>query len=147
MTATLEKWTSTTVRFEQDYNTDLDWFWIVILVIFIIIHVVALFLTVWKLYCWCVLYPIDGSGTGAIFYGIIRFVYYVLESWTTVVFWFLFGVSFYWFVFFKLQNAAHVLTPSLHLSYKKNWMRFDILFGIMASLKLIVMVLKVFFQA
>ena len=93
------------------------------------------------------MYPIDGSGTGAIFYGIIRLVYYIIESWTTCVFWFLFGVSFYWFVFFKLENAAHILTPSIHLKYQTNRMRFDIVFGIMASLKLIVMVLKVFFQA
>jgi len=102
MTSTLKTVSTTTVAFETLYTTNTDTFWIVILVIFIIINIIAVLLTVWKLYSWCVLYPIDGSGAGAVFYGILRLVFFIVESWTTLIFWFLFGACFYWFVFFKL---------------------------------------------
>jgi len=102
MTATFSTLSTTTVYYFTEYTTDTNNFWIVTLIIFIICNIVAVLLIIWKIYSWCVLYPIDGSGVGAIFYGLIRFSFFVVESWTTIMFWFIFGVCFYWFVFFKL---------------------------------------------
>ena len=69
---------------------------------FIFTNVVAVLLTVWKLYVWFSLYPIDGSGSGAIFHGVIRIFFFFIESWTTMTFWLLVCGCGYWFIFFKL---------------------------------------------
>ena len=102
MTTTLNTVSTTTVSYITEYTTNTDKFWIVVLVLFIIFHVIIILLIIWKIYSWCVLYPIDGNGVGAIFYGVIRIAYFIVESWTTIMFWFLFGGCFYWYVFFKL---------------------------------------------
>jgi RsiW-degrading membrane proteinase PrsW (M82 family) len=147
MTSTLNtKSTTTTVGYITEYTTDTSTFWITTLIIFIIIHIIAVLLVIWKIYLWCLLYPIDGSGVGAIFFGFIRMAFFIIESWTTVIFWFIFGACFYWFVFFKLQVSAYVLLPSLEESlFADNQMRFQIVFGIMTSLKVILNVMRVFF--
>ena len=116
-----------------------------VLWIFIVVNVLSLVLTVYKMYLWFVLFPIDGSGPGAIFYGIIRIVFYFLESWTTLVFWFCFGCTSYWFIFFKMQDNVFTFMPERG-DYVNQLMRFDIVFGIMMGLKLIVMLIKIFFQ-
>lgn len=146
--ADIEEKTSTSVKFESEYVGDLGTFWKVILWTFVALHFLGLALVVWKLYCWFVLYPIDGSGTGALFYGIVRFTFYVIETWSTLVYWFLFAACAFWFIFFKLQNNAHILMFTLDDAYYPTHLRrFDIVFGIMMGLKMIVFFLKIFFQA
>ena len=50
------------------------------------------------------------------------------------------GLAGYWFIFYKLENRAYVLLP---LGYwRPIYRNFDILFGLLASAKLIVIFLK-----
>lgn len=57
-------------------------------------------------------------------------------------FWFLFGVQAYWFFFFKIQNRAFSLLGSVqdHWWYGR---RFDITFGLVASIKMLLMWYKI----
>lgn len=52
----------------------------------------------------------------------------VISCWFgKVMFWFLFGISAYWFIFFKLQYRAYVLLPFVDdLTYGAFFRPFDV---------------------
>jgi len=67
-------------------------------------------------------------------------LYFLFDTWTTIFFWYMVGLAGYWFIFYKLENRAYVLLP---LGYwRPIYRNFDILFGLLASAKLIVIFLK-----
>ena len=65
----------------------------------------------------------------------------MLDTWVTLFFWYLVGFSTYWFVFYKLQNRAYVLLPVY--KWWTTYRSFDILFGVLASAKLLVILLRI----
>ena len=115
--------------------------------LFIFTNVIAFLLFVWKLYVWCSLFTIGQSGSGAVIRNAFRVALFFLESWTTMTFWLLVCGCGYWFIFFKLQEAVHILLFTLDSAlYPENLRRFDIVFGIMAGFKLVCMAIKIWFQ-
>lgn len=72
------------------------------------------------------------------------FLYYLFDTWVTIFFWYLFSIAAYWFVFYKLESRAYVLPP------KGKWFdtyrSFDIVYGLLASAKLVVLLLKIMAQ-
>lgn len=60
--------------------------------------------------------------------------------WSEVMFWLIFGVSCYWYITFKIENQAYVLL--FDIDDEGNWLPFVIVFGIVASLKLIFIFIK-----
>jgi len=61
------------------------------------------------------------------------------------MFWYLFLMTGYWFVFFKLQERVYCFLPELN-SFEINYEPFDILFGLVCSSKLVFVAYKICFQ-
>lgn len=106
----------------------------------ITLNILALIIVIYRFYNWTKTNPqllYRGNYTT---YSLGQLLYYLFDTWVTIFFWFLVGISCYWFIFYKLESRAYVLLP------KHKWMGyyrdFDILFGLLASAKLIVMLLK-----
>lgn len=68
-----------------------------------------------------------------------------LDIFSTLMFWYLFLMTGYWFVFFKLQERVYCFLPELD-SFKKNYEPYDILFGLVCSSKLVYVAFKIKFE-
>jgi meckelin len=77
-------------------------------------------------------------------YAFGNILYFLFDTWSAIFFWYLVGVSGYWFIMFKLQNRASVLLP--WGTWWDFWRPYDILYGLVASSKLVVILLKILMQ-
>ena len=68
-----------------------------------------------------------------------------LDIFSTLMFWYLFAATGYWFVFFKLQERVYCFLPDLD-SFKVNYEPYDILFGLVCSSKLVFVTFKIMFE-
>lgn len=69
----------------------------------------------------------------------------LIDIFSTLFFWFLFALTGYWFIFFKLQERVYCFLPSLD-TYDTNFKQFEILFAIVAVAKLILVLFKIIFE-
>jgi meckelin len=48
-----------------------------------------------------------------------------MDTWAEVIFYFLFGVTGYWFCFFKFQESIYVLMPPMS-DYTRNYRPYEV---------------------
>lgn len=68
-----------------------------------------------------------------------------LDLFSTLFFWYLFAMTGYWFVFFKLQERVYCFLPDMN-SFYVNYQPYDILFGLVCSSKLVFVAFKIYFE-
>jgi hypothetical protein len=49
----------------------------------------------------------------------------VFADWGKVMFWYCWGISAYWFIFFKFQYKVFILLPQYD-NWKENYVQFDV---------------------
>jgi len=77
---------------------------------------------------------------------VFTFFFNLFDYFSYFNFWFLFGLTAYWFVFFKLEERVFLLLPALN-TYETNYKPFIILFGLVACTKLVAILYKIITQA
>lgn len=76
---------------------------------------------------------------------IIRIIINSFHMFANFFFWFIFAVTGWVFIFFKLQDRVYTFMPPLS-EYKENYKKYDILFGIVCATKLISMLFTIYFD-
>lgn len=69
----------------------------------------------------------------------------LIDIFSTLFFWFLFALTGYWFIFFKLQERVYCFLPGLD-TYETNFKQFDILFAAVAAAKFVLVLFKIIFE-
>jgi len=77
--------------------------------------------------------------------GLITTLVNVLDFFSTIYFWYIFFMTGYWFVFFKLQERVYCFMPT-HITYWENFVQYDWLFGWVTGCKLVFVFFKVYFD-
>ena len=72
--------------------------------VFITLNVAAAVLTIVRMFVWSRYHPADLSPNNYTVYVVLTLIYMILDSWALIFFWFLFFVTGYWFIVFKLQS-------------------------------------------
>ena len=68
-----------------------------------------------------------------------------IDYFSAIFFWFIFAMTGWWFVFFKLQERVFCFLPSLD-DYYTLYYQYDWLFGWVAGSKLVYMLFKIYFD-
>lgn len=68
-----------------------------------------------------------------------------IDYFSAIFFWFIFAMTGWWFVFFKLQERVYCFLPSLD-EYYTLYYQYDWLFGWVAGSKLVYMLFKIYFD-
>ena len=68
--------------------------------------------------------------------GIISFIVFTLDFFSTIYFWYIFFMIGYWWVFFKLQERVYTFVPT-PATYWENLVAYDWLFGWVTGSKLL----------
>ena len=135
---------TSTVSFKTSYKMDPSNFWLIALILFGILNGLVVFITVIKLYLWITHHPRQLMGSVYPLKLIYRIVFLFLESWSTLMFWYLFSLTCAWYFFFKLDSAPYILLP---LNEDNNYLAFDVIFGFVLGIKLILIHAKLMHQS
>jgi len=68
-----------------------------------------------------------------------------IDYFSAIFFWFIFAMTGWWFIFFKLQERVYCFLPSLD-EYYTLYYQYDWLFGWVAGSKLVYMLFKIYFD-
>ena len=70
--------------------------------VFIFLNIVAGLLTGVRMFVWSKNHPADLSPNNYTCFVVLTLIYMILDTWALIFFWFLFFVTGYWFIVFKL---------------------------------------------
>jgi len=97
------------ITFEAVYKFDSSAYWLVALIFFAVINAFILIITAWKIFCWTRRHPSQLMGS---VYGIklvYKIIFFFCETWSTLMFWYLFGISASLYGFFKLSTSPYLI--------------------------------------
>jgi len=95
---------------------------------FIAVHVLIIAWVIWKVYKWISLHPQNYESATFVLYLGSQIIYSIIESWSSLIFWFLFLVSFIWGIIFKFEDAFYLLFPNRY-NWKENYLYWEAIFG------------------
>ena len=96
---------------KSEFKKDISSFWKTATILFIIANIIAGIVGVFKTYIWSRYNPSRFNPENWLLVVIARFIITMMKHWSEAMFFYLFVMSGYWFVFYKMQNTAHFLVP------------------------------------
>lgn len=117
------------IAFYSQYTMNLSRFWYIARGVFIGINVLVLIITLARTYIWTKNNPSEHVRDTYTSRLIIQSIWYLAGSWAFIIFWYLIGITAYWFIFYKMQYHVYALVPPLD-TYETNYVPFVIVFAI-----------------
>jgi meckelin len=131
-------------QFISSYSMDISSFKRIAAIFMIVLHIVVALLFTLRIYLWLRsnAHKELSKSSGRF---VSRVIYLLLDSWSIIFFWYLYAITFYWFIFFKLENRVYVLLPEKIYSLALKHM--DTIFGLILVAKLITVVIKIAYNS
>lgn len=120
------------IAFISVYGMDTSRFWEIAIGIFIGMNVLCFICWVGRLYVWTKINPHKDSPTTYTRWIILTAIRLLITTWGFLMFWYLFGLTGYWFIFYKLQYHVYALVPPL-TTYQENYYPFEIVLAMVIS--------------
>ncbi len=73
-------------------------------------------------------------------------MYILCHTWSLIFFWYLFAITVYWFIVYKLMSRAYLFLPDV-TDYESTYQKFDAVFGTLLATQFITVVLKIVAQS
>ena len=102
-----------TSSFTSEYGMDTSHFWTIAEGIFIGTNVLVFLCWVVRLYVWTKINPQKDSPTTYTRWIFLTGIRMLISTWAFIHFWYLFSLTGYWFIFYKMQYHVYVLIPPL----------------------------------
>ena len=122
--------------FETKYDYDTSNFWSVVEILFILTNIGIFFFWIVKMAVWVQYNPYRFSPQTYQIAVCVKGIVQLIDIWGYIMFYFVFIITGYWFIFFKLQDVAFVIMPSTK-DYMKNYYPFEVIFGLVVTFRLI----------
>eukprot|EP00357_Protocruzia_adherens_P001666 CAMPEP_0114976316 /NCGR_PEP_ID=MMETSP0216-20121206/2601_1 /TAXON_ID=223996 /ORGANISM="Protocruzia adherens, Strain Boccale" /LENGTH=982 /DNA_ID=CAMNT_0002337223 /DNA_START=160 /DNA_END=3108 /DNA_ORIENTATION=- len=118
------------VEFLVEYTMDLDNFWTAVMIIFIVLTIYSAGYSFLKIYVFIKAHPRDYVELFSEYSKVViaNTVMIILKTWAHLMFWFMWAISAYWFITFKLQTEAFILLPPQN-TMEESYLPFQVLFG------------------
>ncbi|OMJ90235.1 hypothetical protein SteCoe_7436 [Stentor coeruleus] len=120
------------ISFVSVYGMDTSRFWEIAKGIFIGMNVLCFICWIGRLYVWTKINPHKDSPTTYTRWIILTAIRMLITTWGFLMFWYLFGLTGYWFIFYKLQYHVYALIPPL-TTYQENYYPFEIVLAMVIS--------------
>ena len=132
--------------FESIYQSeDIKNFMKAALIIMVVFLGLSLIIAIYRTYVWYLLNPPQLIPDKYALRIIVTFIYKLFKFAGIVLFLFCFGISFYWYVIYKLQYRVYFLMPNLEES-KKQYTQFKIVFFVGFVIYMIFMFIRIYRQ-
>lgn len=133
------------VEFGTYYSSSTESFWSTAMAIFYIVLVIMLLILIIKTQVMLSKPTLSQDQNDKCRTGLITALVNLLDFFSTMYFWYIFFMTGYWFVFFKLQERVYCFMPT-HKTYWENFEQYDWLFGWVTGAKLVFVIFKVYFD-
>jgi len=107
----LENIDQTDYTFEAEYKSDVSEFVKAMRIIFWILTAIVIFMVLYRTFVWIQNNPMNIIPNNYILKLLFEFFYKSCKYLGTFYFWFTFGISAYWYFFYKLQGRIYYLMP------------------------------------
>ena len=121
--------------FSTSYNYNTNYFWSVATGLFVLANIIIGVIWMIRLYIWTSSNPSFSFGENYGFALIYRTILILVDSWSEVIFYYLFIMTGYWFVFYKLQTSIFLVMPPI--SNASQYSSFNTVFSIMFIFRMI----------
>ena len=132
------------VSFRAKYTFNPDDYWIVAYIFFGIINGFVVLITGFKIFSWTRRHPKQLMGSVYWMKLIYKLIFYFFETWSTLMFWYLFAVSASLYAFFKLGTSPILL---MFQDEDNNLTPYAVIFTITICFKLFVIIAKTISQS
>ena len=129
--------------FISEYKSEITDIYKAMYIIFIIITVIVGLLVIYRVYVWIKINPMELIEKNYFLLLLLEIIYKISKYIGKFYFWFTFGVSAYWYFFFKIQFRIYFLMPPLDDNCYKT---FRIIFVIGFCCYIIYMLIRVYKQ-
>ena len=129
--------------FISQYKSDISKFQKDMEIILIIICVIVFILAIYRTYVWIKLNPSELIESSYILLLLFEFIYKLCKYTGKFFFWFTFGISAYWYLFYKLQFRVIYFMPPLD---DYSYIQFKIVFFIGFGCYIIFMLIRIYKQ-
>lgn len=134
------------IKFISEYGMDTTKFWGIAEGLFIGMNIIVLICWLVRLYVWTKINPQKDSPTTYTRWVILTSIRLLITTWGFLMFWYLFGLTGYWFIFYKLQYHVYALIPPLS-TYKENYYPFEVVLGLTIACCIFNAFYQIFHQA
>ena len=104
------------------------------LAILIICVVLTVFIVAARMYVWCILNPQQLSEGNYASYFILTLVFKIFKYFGIIIFFYSWGLSAFWYIFYKMQYRPYVFLPSFYEAYKVHYEKFNIVWGLACTM-------------
>lgn len=120
------------ISFQSQYGMDTSRFWQVAEGLFIGANILVFICWVVRLYVWSKINPQKDSPTTYTRWFILTSIRMLITTWGFICFWYLYGLTGYWFIFYKLQYNVYALIPPLD-TYSQNYYPFVVVLSLVIA--------------
>ena len=124
------------IDFVSEYTMDTDEFWQAATGIFIGVNILTFFIWITKIYVWSKNNPSTYSSQTYTLWILGKAGIMLLGTWAFMLFWYLFFMTGYWFVFYKMQYHVYILIPPTN-TYQTNYYPFEVVLGLVIAFQLL----------
>lgn len=131
------------VQFIFDYSQNMSSFWRDVTISFGVFHILIFGIVGAKLYAFNKRNPRTFlESKKYVVQLIMHSVLYLLDYWSEIVFWFLYGTAAYWFFWYKAQVNVSIVLPSLD-TWDENYSIFNAIFCTVFACRFLVIMFKI----
>ena len=117
-------------KFSSNYYMDASKIMKWITALFSVCFVLVFIVVAARMYVWCILNPSNLTKDSYPCYFLINLFAKIFKYFGIIMFFFTWGITAYWYIFFKCQYRPFVFFPDYFEKYKVHYRKFDILWGL-----------------
>jgi meckelin len=130
-----------TFNFQSQYFMETTKFMKSSLYILIVLNVVVVVVWIFRIYLFNKLNPSQYYRGNFSLYMLFKAIFLLLDTWSSILFWFIYAISLYWVAIYKFENRMFALLPEN--SWAKSYKAIDVIYAVVAVSKIIVVLCKV----
>ena len=115
--------------FLSDYTMDLKRIMKISLALLIICLIATFVIIAARMYVWAKLNPYELNRENYVQYFLLNFLFISFKYYGIIFFFYSWGLSAFWFIFYKLQYRPYVFLPSFYANYKEYYKKFYMIWG------------------
>ena len=116
--------------FTSNYYMDISFIMKWITGLFSAFFIIVFIIVAARMYVWCILNPSNLTKETYPCYFLIHLFSKIFKYFGIIMFFFTWGITAYWYIFFKCQYRPFVFFPDYFEKYKEHLRKFDILWGL-----------------
>ena len=132
--------------FRSDYTMNLDKVKTTCLVILILCLILVAIIVFARMYVWTILNPSKLNDESYVPYFIINLIFKIFKYYGIIIFFYSWGFSAFWYIFYKLQYRPYIFLPSVFASYKDLDRQCDIVWGLACGAYGLYMMFRIYEQ-